>query len=88
MPIGTSWNVPSGAIIGFVFSKTRLNVCSMLELMQLIVQWMSHIWLKRARTRPMIVLAFPAPCPSCTMSKKPPISGLASDCMNCASLFL
>src|SRR5258706_10674484 len=85
-PMGTSLNDPSGAMIGFVLTKSRLNVCSTDGLRQERRHLTTHIALKRCFTSPMIVLPFAAPCPARTMSKYPPISVLASDCMNCASL--
>ena len=67
--MGTSLNEPSGAMTGFVFTNTRLNDCSTLELRHERRHFTIHIALKRCFTRPMIVLPLAVPCPPRTMSK-------------------
>jgi hypothetical protein len=86
MPIGTSSNVVSPTIGGFVLLKTSLKDCVIFDAMQLTFHLTMFIVEKRARTvRTMSSARLASPL-RMTL-KKPPMSGFARFCMKSSELF-
>ena len=81
-PIGTSLKVASGCTAGDTLRTMSRNDCSTVGARHARRHFTTHIWLKRCFTSERMVAAFATPWPAFTMSKKPPISGVAMSSMN------